>query len=84
MAKRVGRPTNVPFEQMLGNYDDSKPRRVVASPRRQGQFLADAEAHRQELKAGGINLPEYGAKRRESMNAFQTGKPPYAFRPKNG
>jgi hypothetical protein len=83
MAKRSGRPPNVPFNQMLGQHQgDYKPKRAAASNRRFGKYMDDMGQHVKDLDEGKLNLNDYGAKRRDTMNAYQTGKPPYAFKPR--
>lgn len=81
MAKGGG-PTKMPFGQRIGYFRDFETRPAPASNRRLGRFLSDAGDHARDLDEGKLSLNEYGGKRREAMNAFQTGKPPYAFKPK--
>lgn len=77
MAKRPGRPPNVSFEQMLGRYQEGPPKRAPASGRKLDQYLADMNQHAKDFADRKLSLNEYGAKRRDTMNAYQMGKPPY-------
>lgn len=77
-----GGPTKMPFGQRVGYFRDFETKPAPASNRRLGKFLGDADDHSRDLGEGKIGMNEYGAKRREAINAFHAGKAPYAFKPK--
>ena len=84
MVKRVGRPTNVPFSQKMESLRYSTGVRATVSNRRFDKYMVEMGEHVRNLDEGKLSLNEYGAARRDTMNAYQTGKPPYAFKPRKG